>query len=123
MYTLFIFPSLIDVVKQSKDAYTEAYEVAGTDLLPTHPVRLGLALNYSVFFYEILTQPDKACELAKKVLCVCIRTIIFTFCSVLNLNLLLYCYECHLTGVGGYLDNARNVLQVGSAIYSNEWTQ
>jgi hypothetical protein len=34
-------------------------------LPPTHPIRLGLALNYSVFFYEILGSPDKACELAK----------------------------------------------------------
>ena len=31
----------------------------------SHPIRLGLALNYSVFFYEILGSPDKACELAK----------------------------------------------------------
>ena len=28
------------------------------------PIRLGLALNYSVFHYEILNQPEKACELA-----------------------------------------------------------
>jgi len=33
----------------------------------THPIRLGLALNYSVFHYEIQNDPDKACSLAKKV--------------------------------------------------------
>jgi len=57
-----------DVVSQSENAYKEAFDVAEKDMPPTHPIRLGLALNYSVFFYEIINAPDRACELAKKVL-------------------------------------------------------
>lgn len=36
-------------------------------LASTHPIRLGLALNFSVFYYEILESPDRACDLAKTV--------------------------------------------------------
>ncbi|KAL6755413.1 tyrosine 3-monooxygenase [Haematococcus lacustris] len=32
----------------------------------TNPIRLGLALNFSVFYYEVLNQPDQACSLAKQ---------------------------------------------------------
>jgi 14-3-3 protein epsilon len=59
-----------DKRKQSADKSLEAYqaatEVAQTDLAPTHPIRLGLALNFSVFYYEILNSPDRACHLAKQ---------------------------------------------------------
>ncbi|KAH8511249.1 hypothetical protein H0E87_008704 [Populus deltoides] len=40
-------------------------DIALTELAPTHPIRLGLALNFSVFYYEILNSPDRACNLAK----------------------------------------------------------
>jgi len=45
----------------------EAFEIAKGKMQPTHPIRLGLALNFSVFYYEILNSPEKACQLAKTV--------------------------------------------------------
>ncbi|KAL1914026.1 hypothetical protein Sste5344_000294 [Sporothrix stenoceras] len=48
------------------EAYKSATDVAQTELTPTHPIRLGLALNFSVFYYEILNSPDRACHLAKQ---------------------------------------------------------
>lgn len=50
---------------KSLEAYQAATEVASTNLAPTHPIRLGLALNFSVFYYEIMNAPDKACQMAK----------------------------------------------------------
>ncbi|CAI0451107.1 unnamed protein product [Linum tenue] len=47
-------------------AYKSAQDIALADLAPTHPIRLGLALNFSVFYYEILNSPDRACNLAKQ---------------------------------------------------------
>ncbi|KAL3633999.1 14-3-3 protein 7 [Castilleja foliolosa] len=51
---------------QSLKAYEAATSSAATDLAPTHPIRLGLALNFSVFYYEILNSPERACHLAKQ---------------------------------------------------------
>jgi 14-3-3 protein epsilon len=48
------------------DAYQNASGIAQSDLPPTHPIRLGLALNFSVFYYEILNSPDQACQIAKQ---------------------------------------------------------
>lgn len=57
-----------DKKKEASEKALGAYESAkehASDLAPTHPMRLGLALNMSVFYYEIMNQPDKACQLAK----------------------------------------------------------
>ena len=54
-----------DLAKKSQEAYETATETA-TSLATTHPIKLGLALNFSVFHYEIMNDGKKACELAKK---------------------------------------------------------
>jgi len=55
-----------EVVGDSQKSYQAALDIAKEQMQPTHPIRLGLALNYSVFFYEILNAPDRACHLAKQ---------------------------------------------------------
>ncbi|GMY17292.1 14-3-3 protein 7 [Fagus crenata] len=55
-----------EAADQSLKAYEAASSTAASDLPPTHPIRLGLALNFSVFYYEILSSPERACHLAKQ---------------------------------------------------------
>jgi 14-3-3 protein beta/theta/zeta len=54
-----------NIMKSSQEAYRSAFEIAENEMPPTHPIRLGLALNFSVFHYEILNNPEEACTLAK----------------------------------------------------------
>merc|ERR1712176_527022 len=51
--------------ESARAAYDEAQKVAEKDLAVTHPIRLGLALNFSVFQYEVLNNPDEACKMAR----------------------------------------------------------
>jgi len=55
-----------EAADQSLKAYQTATTTAETDLSPTHPIRLGLALNFSVFYYEIMNSAERACHLAKQ---------------------------------------------------------
>jgi len=50
---------------KAAEFYEKALLLAQKKLNPTHPIRLGLALNYSVCFYEVLKDKQKACDLAK----------------------------------------------------------
>jgi len=50
---------------KAADFYKQAQDISVKVLDATHPIRLGLALNYSVCFYEILKDKKAACELAK----------------------------------------------------------
>ena len=54
------------IVSDSCKAYEAAFDISKSEMAPTHPIRLGLALNYSVFYYEINNAPEKACQLAKQ---------------------------------------------------------
>jgi len=54
-----------EAAEHSLVAYKAASDISTSELVPTHPIRLGLALNFSVFYYEILNSPDRACRLAK----------------------------------------------------------
>merc|ERR1712160_198973 len=51
--------------ESARTAYEEASSVAAAGLAVTHPIRLGLALNYSVFQYEVLGNPEEACKKAR----------------------------------------------------------
>merc|ERR1712060_737489 len=55
-----------EAAESTLHAYRSAQDIALADLAPTHPIRLGLALNFSVFYYEILSSPERACHLAKQ---------------------------------------------------------
>ncbi|XP_078605824.1 14-3-3 protein beta/alpha-A-like [Branchiostoma floridae x Branchiostoma japonicum] len=54
-----------EMVTKAKESYEEARKKAA-ELPTTNPIRLGLALNFSVFHYEVRNDPTEACQLAKE---------------------------------------------------------
>ncbi|CAI0463087.1 unnamed protein product [Linum tenue] len=52
-----------EAADQSLKGYEAASATASTELPSTHPIRLGLALNFSVFYYEIMNSPEAIAEL------------------------------------------------------------
>ncbi|GJJ06908.1 hypothetical protein Clacol_001104 [Clathrus columnatus] len=52
-------------IDKSLEGYKSAWRIADSELLSTDPTRLGLALNFSVFYFEQLNSPNRACHLAK----------------------------------------------------------
>jgi hypothetical protein len=55
------------MAEESQRAYKDGFDVAKNQMPATHPIRLGLALNFAVFHYEILHETEAACHLAKQV--------------------------------------------------------
>jgi len=51
--------------EKAENVYKEAYDLANKEIPITNSTRLGLALNYSVFYYEIKGLKEQACTIAK----------------------------------------------------------
>ena len=64
-YKAEIFKDHESIKLQAKEFYTKSQVIADY-LETTNPVRLGLALNFSVFFYEIIMDSEGACRMAKE---------------------------------------------------------
>jgi 14-3-3 protein epsilon len=59
---------LEEVKKGALEYYNKATEVSNKDLGACNPIRLGLALNFSVFYFEVMSDHKKACELGETAL-------------------------------------------------------
>ena len=60
--------SKIEEVKKGALEGYQAADTASQDLNACNPIRLGLALNYSVFQYEVMNDKKKACEYGEQAL-------------------------------------------------------
>eukprot|EP00069_Balaena_mysticetus_P007033 bmy_05393T0 len=52
--------------RSSGGRHEGAFEISKEHMQPTHPMRLGLALNFSVFYCETQRAPEEPCLLAKQ---------------------------------------------------------
>lgn len=60
-----------DKLTHARDGALEHYkeaEQAGKNLPACNPIKLGLALNFSVFYYEVMQDNKQACTLAETAL-------------------------------------------------------
>jgi 14-3-3 protein epsilon len=62
-------PDRLEEVKSGAlEYYNQASALANKDLGACNPIRLGLALNFSVFHFEVMSDQKKACELGETAL-------------------------------------------------------
>ena len=54
-----------DACANAEKVYKEAYELSNKEMPITNSTRLGLDLNFSVFYYEIKGLKEEACNIAK----------------------------------------------------------
>jgi len=87
-FIFFLSNLFLEVIEESQRAYNDAFDIAKNQMQPTHPIRLGLALNFSVFYYEILNAPDRACHLAKQVIKFFSFLFFILYCRLLMMLLL-----------------------------------
>jgi 14-3-3 protein epsilon len=60
-----------ELLAQARDGALEHYkqaDAAGKELPACNPIKLGLALNFSVFYYEVMQDNKQACALAETAL-------------------------------------------------------
>ena len=53
----------IEVANNSMNSYKKAKELA-TQLPCTNPIKLGLSLNFSIFYYEVKNDAKEVCKIA-----------------------------------------------------------
>ena len=54
-------------ITAATNSYEDAMKLARQELKVTHPVRVGLALNYTIFLHDEGDDMIKACEVASKI--------------------------------------------------------
>ncbi|CAF4263462.1 unnamed protein product, partial [Adineta steineri] len=52
--------------EESERAYKNVFDMTKYQMSVAHLIRLGLALNFSAFYYEILNDADTACRIANQ---------------------------------------------------------
>ena len=62
-----------EVCSKAESIYKEAYDLANENIPISSSTRLGLALNYSVFFYEIKGLKEEAMKIAKNAFDECMK--------------------------------------------------